>query len=73
MTDLDRIDARLDAIETMLRQLLNQQPAATLPGHHAADIMTEIAQVKAAGGDLKEYFKAKAKSEQQRERRNGKC
>ena len=73
MTDFDRINARLDAIETMLRQLLNQRAAATLPVHHAADIMTEIAQVKAAGGDLREYFKDKAKSEQQRERRKGKC
>jgi len=34
--------------------------------------MTEIAQVKAAGGNLTEYFRAKAKGEQQRERRR-KC
>ena len=71
MTDLDSINARLDSIETMLRQLINQQPA-TGPAHQAANIMTEIAQVKAGGGDLKEYFKAKSKSEQQRERRK-KC
>lgn len=73
MTDFDRINARLDAIETMLRQLLNQRPATTFSAPQAADIMTEIAQVKAAGGDLTEYYKAKAKSQSQRERRKGKC
>lgn len=72
MTDLDRINARLDAIEMMLRQLLDRQAGASRPAHQAADIMTEIAQVKAAGGNLTEYFKAKAKGEQQRERRR-KC
>jgi hypothetical protein len=71
MTDLDLINTRLTAIETMLRQLLNQQPAAR-PVQQTASIMAEIAQVKAGGGDLKEYYRQKAKSEQQRERRK-KC
>lgn len=60
MTDLDQINSRLDSIEHMLRQLLGQQPPALPPGP-ASDIRTEIAQVRAAGGDLVVHFKEKAK------------
>ncbi len=60
MSELDLINARLDTIERMLRQLINLQ-APTLPPGPVSDIRTEIAMVKAAGGDLVAHFKQKAK------------
>jgi len=72
MTDLDRINARLDAIETMLRQLLNQRPSVESPivPAYTPTVDDEIAAVRAQGRSLAEYFKAKSKM--QRERRK-KC
>jgi len=60
MTDFDQISARLDTIERMLLQLLQQRPQ-TLQAGPASDIRTEIAQVRAAGGDLVAHFKDKAR------------
>ena len=76
MSDLDQINARLDTIERMLSQLLQQQPQAVQPGP-VSDIRTEIAQVRAAGGDLVAHFKAKgrrallAASSRDKEKRDG--
>lgn len=60
MTDLDQINSRLDTIERMLLQLLQQRPQTLQPGP-VSDIRTEIAQVRAAGGDLVAHFKGKAR------------
>ncbi|KJS02213.1 MAG: hypothetical protein VR65_06085 [Desulfobulbaceae bacterium BRH_c16a] len=72
MTDLDQINSRLDSIERMLLQLLKQQPQ-TLPPGPVSDIRTEIAQVRAAGGDLVAHFKGKAKKTmlQEKVKKNG--
>lgn len=66
MTDLDRINARLDGIERMLRELLSRNTGA-VPVAPASGILAEIAQVKAAGGDLAAHFKEKARRTMQRD------
>jgi len=60
MIDLDRINARLDTIEGLLRQLLGRDTGAG-PMLPASDLYAEIARVKAAGGDMTEHFKEKAR------------
>ena len=71
MTDLDRINARLDTIETMLRQLLNQQSSDASPivPVYTPTIDDEIAAVRAQGGSLAEYFKAKSKMKRERRKK----
>ena len=62
-TDLQRLERRLNTIESLLEQLLNQQQrrAVSLPDS-VADIHTEIATVRAAGGDLVKHYKDKARA-----------
>ena len=64
MDDLQRIESRLDTIEGLLRQLLGR---SSVPGHglpeHVLELKGEIASVRAAGGDLVQYFKDKARAD----------
>lgn len=63
MSDQD-LFSRLDTIETLLRQLLVQQPpTGRVAMPPVVGIRAEIAQVRAAGGDLTEYFRAKARTQ----------
>ena len=61
MTSLDQINARLDRIEEMLRQALAEK-AVILSRLPASEIQSEIAMVKASGGNLVEHFKSKARA-----------
>lgn len=56
---------RLGMIEELLQQLLKRLPA--LPSGPVSDIKTEIAQVKAAGGDLITHLKEKARRQMRQE------
>jgi len=74
MNDLDSINARLESIEGMLRELIGRgHEEAPVVGD--AGVFGEIAQVRAAGGDLVAHFKEKARrrmqqdAEQRKERR----
>lgn len=64
------IEQRLDTIESLLRQVLQQQPVlhSILP-QTTVDLKTEIAQVKAGDGDLVTHFKNKAKHQMQEQKK----
>lgn len=76
MNDLQEVKAELTQIKAMLRKLLGQQHVAggvdsVCPG--GVDVATEIAMVRASGGDIREHLKAKAKRQmaEEKQRKNG--
>jgi uncharacterized protein YoxC len=61
---IEQLAADVAEIKAMLRQLVGGEDRCVLTpiSGEVSDIQTEIARVKAAGGNLAEHFKAKARA-----------